>query len=118
VTAFAYLDTLPDPRPAVLAAFDTSTALPAYAGVRVPIGHGPESLGGDDFRTKVNRVFDAALSDADRRALLSEVGINYIFYGPLEKKLGNFDLGNAEYLKLVFREGAYSIYQVEAGFAR
>ncbi len=118
ISAFDFLNTQAVKKPAVAAAFDTSTALPAYADVRVPIGHGPESLHGDVLLPKVYAIYDPAVTDADRREILDELNIDFVFVGPLERQIGSYDLGSAGYLSPVFTAGEYTIYRVEASLDR
>jgi uncharacterized membrane protein len=51
-------------------------------------------------------------SDAFRRQLLHEHGIDYVFYGPAERALGTFDPGQAPYLRQVYEDAGVQIYQV------
>ena len=118
LAAFGYFSTHPDENPAVIAAYDTSTALPAYAPVRVPIGHGPESLGLKELRPKVEEIYSSNLSDTDRLAILDDLKIDYVFWGPLERALGNAALENSKYLTPVFQKDEYTIYRVEHNLDR
>jgi hypothetical protein len=113
--AFEYLAKNAQKGDAVLAAYDTSTVLPAHAPVRVPIGHGPESLGGHELQPRVERFYQSGTPDSERRELLVELTIRYVFYGPLERKLGDWDPGPAAFLAEVYRGGDYAIYRVERG---
>jgi hypothetical protein len=97
----------------VLAAYDTSSVLPTRAAVRVLIGHGPESLGLEQIQPRVEAFFATEMSDREREALLSEFGVSFIFFGPNERTLGGWKPEQAEFLRVVYQEGAYTIYHVE-----
>lgn len=112
----AALDWLRDevpPGSAVLATMASGNVLPAYANIRVYVGHGPETI---DERRKAGEArafFLGGMSNRRRRALLSEAGIDYVWIGPPERNPcdGCFDpvaLG----LREVFQQGDYTIYQV------
>ena len=45
--------------------------------------------------------------------ILERYGITYVFYGPDEQAMGEFDPEAAAYLEPVFRHGTVSIYEVE-----
>jgi uncharacterized membrane protein len=118
LAAFGYFSVHSDENPAVIAAYDTSTALPAYAPVRVPIGHGPESLGLKELRPKVEEIYNSNQGDAERLAILDDLKIDYVFWGPLERALGNADLENSKYLTPVFQKDDFTIYRVEHNLDR
>ncbi len=118
LAAFGYFSAHPKENPAVIAAYDTSTALPAYAPVRVPIGHGPESLGLNDLRPRVEEIYNSNLADTDRLAILDDLKVDYVFWGPLERALGNANLENSKFLTPVFQKDDYTIYRVEHNLDR
>ncbi len=45
IASFAWLEEAAEPRSVVLSSFETGNPLPAYAPLRVVVGHGPESAG-------------------------------------------------------------------------
>jgi hypothetical protein len=98
--------------PLVLASFDSSNTLPAFAPVRVLIGHGPESAGGKILQEQVETVYHQETRDLQRIHLLREYAVNYLVWGPSERALGEWNPFKAEYLQLVAKEGPYSLFQV------
>ncbi|HMN63141.1 MAG TPA: hypothetical protein PJ988_22430, partial [Anaerolinea sp.] len=118
IQAFGYFTAQAIDRPAVAAALDTSTVLPAFAPVRVPIGHGPESLAGDRLRPEVESIYASETTDSRRQKILDELHIDYVFWGPSEKKLGGFNPGDASYLTRVYQSGGYETFQVEPGLGK
>jgi hypothetical protein len=112
VAAFQYLGTRATPGSIVLSSFGTGNALPAWAPVRVVIGHGPESIGLAELAPRVASFFQSETDDAERLALLEEFGITHVFWGPREQELGDWSPETASYLHLAYTQGDYHIYQV------
>lgn len=111
LAAFAWLRTHTTPDEVVLSAFDTGNIVPAYAGNRVFLGHGPETVRADEKKALVARFFDAQTEDEWRRSLLREYGIAYVLIGPRERALGTFDPASTPYLSLVYENESYVIYR-------
>ena len=95
----------------VLAAYDTSTVLPTRAPVRVLIGHGPESLGLAEIQPVVEDFYRQPTSDTQRQAVLKGYGVRFVFWGPLEQKLGDWNPASFTGIELVFDQDGYQIYQ-------
>lgn len=93
----------------VLANYDISNALPAWAYGRTLIGHGPESINLESVQPKVENYLSGSLSDAQSRALLKTYSVQYVMIGPAED---DFPPGNPFYLDQIFDNGPYKIYRV------
>ncbi len=96
----------------VLAAFRSGNYIPARAGNRVFIGHGPETVDAAAKQALLDRFFAAETDDAFRQSLLADFGIAYLFYGPYERELGDFEPAQAAYLEAVYASGKVTIYRV------
>lgn len=96
----------------VLAAYETGNILPAYSQVRVFVGHGPETVRSGEKRELVQRFFAATTSEAWRKQLLLDYGIEYLYYGARERTLGTFNPAEAMYLKRIFDNGSVQIFRV------
>jgi hypothetical protein len=96
----------------VLCAYDTGNALPAWAPVFVIIGHGPESAGLAKITPRLIEFYQDDTKDTDRLALLDEFGVDFVFWGPVERDYGGWKPSSAVFLALVYKRGAYEIYQV------
>jgi hypothetical protein len=94
----------------VLAAYETGNVMPAYAPVRVFVGHGPETFESAEKQALLPRFFGE--DDGFRQRLLQEYEINYLFYGPKERALGAFSPLESDYLKQVYDNGTVQIYEV------
>jgi hypothetical protein len=94
----------------VLSSFITGNALPAWAPVRVVMGHGPETAGLAQLRPEVQAFFDPAQPDAARRTLMQSQDVAYVLHGPRERALGTWDPAQADFLQRVYADSGYSIY--------
>jgi hypothetical protein len=111
--ALDWLRTYTKDQDVVLCAFETGNFVPARAGNRVFLGHGPETVRSDAKAAMVARFFDAATADDWRRSLLRAYRIAYVVVGPRERALGAFAPDRASYLYRVYAHDGYAIYQVE-----
>jgi hypothetical protein len=113
IAAIDWLGGQAKPDDTVLSTFETGNVIPARTGTRVFVGHGPETLYFDEKQEAVKRFFAAATGDGWRQELLAEYGIVYLFYGPDERALGDWDPAGAPYLAPVFDQQGYTIYRVK-----
>ena len=110
--AFEHLNATADNQSVVLSAYETGNPLPAWAPVFVVIGHGPESVHLEELSPRVAAFYQPGTPDSRRLALLDEFGVDFVFRGPVERALGDWNPAEAEYLSLVFQQGGYEIYRV------
>ena len=113
VAALDWLNGRVDPGDVVLATYETGNYLPARTRARAFVGHGPESVRAGEKKALVARFFSATTDEAWRRQLLAQYGVDYVFWGPVEWALGDFDPGQAVYLGLVYEAEGYSIFEVK-----
>jgi uncharacterized membrane protein len=112
VAAFQFLQEHARPGDVVLSAYESGNPLPAWAPVRVVIGHGPESADLSRLRPLVTAFFDAQTPDTTRLDLLRKENVDYVFYGPSERSLGDWDPTQAGFLQPVYRNPLYQVFQV------
>jgi hypothetical protein len=112
IAAFEYLEEQAPPGAVVLAAYDTANALPAWASVRVVVGHGPESIHKPELLGKVDQFYGGDSPDSECKPFLKEHAIQYVFWGPFERRIGDWDPGQAGYLTHVYDRDGYAIFQV------
>jgi len=103
------------PSDAVFSSYEVGNYIPARAGNRVFLGHGPETIHAEEKERMVRQFFQAETGDAYREQILRQYNIAYVFYGPAERALGDFQLAASPYLKEVFTNGRYAIYEVQWG---
>jgi hypothetical protein len=110
--AFLYLQQNAARDAVVLAAYETSNALPAWAPVRTITGHGPESLNLEDLQERTACFYALHCADGMRARLLAEFEIDYVLRGPAERELGGWDPREMGGLTLVYDQDGYEIYKV------
>ena len=96
----------------VLATYATGNYIPRLSGQRVVIGEDKltEDLNGRE--ADVEGFFRPGWSDRQRMDLLRRFGVDYVFYGPEEQKLGTYDVSRASFLRPVHQVAGVQIYQV------
>lgn len=96
----------------VLAAFPVGNHIPARIGHRVFWGHWIETVDYASKKQSAEAFFQGETGDAARKELLQTYGIAYLFYGPQERALGDFNPEDKPYLMKTFDNSKVSIYQV------
>ncbi len=112
VSAFQELEKISPQSSIVLASYNTGNALPAWVSARVLVGHGPESANLDELLPVVSAFFNEGWDAIQRETFLEEKQIDFIFYGPLERELGEWDPDSSSALILRYNENGYRIYEV------
>jgi hypothetical protein len=115
VAAFQFLAKEADPFAVVLSSYQTGNVLPAWAPVRVVIGHGPESVAIKQLEPLVKSFFERSATNRQRIELLQNSGVDYVFWGPEERSLGKWNPKTASYLKPVYDQDGYVVLKVEEG---
>ena len=112
VMALQWLASHTQPGEGVLASFETGNIVPTQTDLRAFAGHGPETLHSTEKHHWIEQFFQSGTDDAWRQSLLHDSGLDYVFYGPLERALGDWNPAEAQYLIPVHREGGYTIFRV------
>lgn len=102
--AFAWLDRQADQNGLVLAGPETGLYLPVYADVRVLYGHPFETVDADTQRALVEAFFRGQ-AGVD---WLQGAGVDYVFYGPRERPLG--ELSDLAGWHIIYQEGAVQLW--------
>lgn len=113
VTAFDQLANNWSRNVSVLCSYDTGNSLPAWAPVFVPLGHNPESVGMNNLMPRVKAFYQTKTQNSERMELLAELGIDYVYWGPNERALGQWDPTSASFLETFYQNGNYSIFAVK-----
>jgi hypothetical protein len=111
IAAVDWLGANSSPDDTVLASYDIGGFIPPRIGHRVFMGHWTETVDVAGKRTAAEHFYGAA-SDDERLAILRQYRIAYVFYGPRERELGEFNPALADYLTRVFNDHDVSVYQV------
>lgn len=96
----------------VLATFPVSNHIPACIGHRVFWGHWIETVDFAGKKRLAETFFQAETDDTARQGLLQTYGIAYLFHGPQERALGDFNPQDKPYLMKTFSNSEVSIYRV------
>jgi hypothetical protein len=112
VAAFDWMRREVPPDALVLSTYSTGNFIPRLSGQRVFIGE--DKLTGDlaGRERDLEGFFRPTWSDEQRIDLLRRFGVDYVFYGPDERKVGAYDLSRASFLHEVHAEGDVQIYRV------
>lgn len=113
IAAYTYLAEAEEPFSQGLSAYSTGNSLPAWAPVRVVIGHGPESVNLADLEAKTAGFFSEDTEDAARIDFLRDQRVRFVFYGPDERALGEWNPENSSYLSEIYSQDGYTIYRVQ-----
>jgi hypothetical protein len=111
IAAVDWLGANSSPDDTVLASYEIGGFIPARIGHRVFMGHWTETVDLASKRAAAERFYGAATDD-ERQAMLRQYGIVYVFHGPRERALGDFDPVRTDYLTLVFTGPNASLYRV------
>jgi hypothetical protein len=117
-TALAWLADHSQPDEIVLASFEVGNVVPALTDLRVFAGHGPETLHNVEKKDAIHRFFQPETDDQWRQSLLRDYALDYVFYGPQEREVGDWDPATAPYLRPIYAGQGYTIYQVILGDAQ
>jgi hypothetical protein len=96
----------------LLASLPVANAAPAWADVRVPVGHGPESVDYETERAQVEAFYGGQMDVGAQQAYLAGHRISYVLYGPEEKRLGIWQPSDLPGLRLVISTSESRIYLV------
>ena len=112
IEAFLFLSENSEPGDIVLASYESSNPLPAWAPVHTLTGHGPESVKLEIYEKTVKDFFSDNTSSDFREKILTSNHINFVIWGPSEKALGDWDPQTCDQLIMVFDKNEYKIFSV------
>jgi uncharacterized membrane protein len=92
-----------------LASAQTGLFIPAHTGRRVLYGHPFETVNASKEESEVNAFFSGD-GQYEPDLLLMDRDVDYVFYGPREKDLGN--IPQSSQLKAVYSQDGVIIFQV------
>jgi hypothetical protein len=104
----------------LLASEPVGVYAPARAGIRSVVGHGFETPNFDRKEAEVKAFYAGDLSDRERVALLERYHVRYVLSGPIdwqwacrsETCAAGPDTFEDLPLRVVYRQGAYTLYEV------
>lgn len=105
--AFHWLEAHTSPNALLLASPETGLLIPAFTGRQVIYGHPFETVNAKVEEQTVLNFFQT-MTASEAYALLADRGVDYVFYGPRERSLGDLPL-TADLIP-VYKEGSVQIY--------
>ena len=96
----------------ILSAYESGNLIPTRTSLRTVIGHWAETV---DFQRKYSEVstfFGAGVSDEWRDGFLLSQHAGYVFYGPPERALGDYNPALQPGLTCVYQNTAVKIFRV------
>lgn len=96
----------------VLSSYEVGRYVPGMAGRRAFLAHWAQTVGFYDKRDRVSRFFDARTGDTERLSTLRTFGVDYIFHGPAERALGEYDPSQSSLFSVAFSLPRVTIYRV------
>lgn len=112
VRAYEFIAAAADKDAVVLSSFEIGNNLPAWAPVRVVMGHGPETVGLADIESRVSTYFNQEGSPGNCESMFKEFNTSYLFWGPVEIESWNSDPEDNDCLTQIYNNGDYSIYEI------
>ena len=102
----------------VLSTYATGNYIQRLSGQRVFIGEDKLTDDLNGREADVEGFFRPGWSDQERMDLLRRFGVDYVFYGPAERKVGVYDLAGARFLQKVHDAEGVAVYRVIGGATR
>jgi hypothetical protein len=109
--AFGWLAEHSEPQDTVLASRMSGSFIPAWAGNRVFLGHWDQTISYSEKEKAVERFLDAETAPERRRTLVEQYGVVYLFHGPNEREIGDYDPDDDPFWEPVFANDQITIYQ-------
>lgn len=113
VAAFNFIAQTAQTADVVLISNDSGNALPAWAPVRVLVGHGNESINYKILLVRIRNFYSSNTSAAERIAFLKEQEVDYVFWGPNEQAYGDWQPESSNYLIPIYHAQGYSVFKVD-----
>ncbi|UCG22734.1 MAG: hypothetical protein JSW55_11170, partial [Chloroflexota bacterium] len=101
------------PDEVVLTTYETGNFVAARSGLPVVIGHWAETINWSRRLADTNAFYDASAGDDWRQDYLSENEVRYVWHGPLERALGDYDPSRSAYLRPVYDGPQTQIYALQ-----
>jgi len=112
IAGYNWLKQNTSPDDVILSDLYNGNLIPGHIGRKIFVGHGVETL---FFESKLGLMawfFSTNNYDLKKQIFLRQNSINYIFFSPNEKGIGDFNPSSKKYLKLTFKQNETEIYQV------
>ena len=95
----------------ILASYAIGNTIPTRAPCRVFVGHQFSSYRLEEKLALVEAFYGEGTADKSRQAILREYGVTWVYYGSMERRIGNAP-SPGSYLDLAYDADGVSIYRV------
>lgn len=112
VQALAWLEQNVQPDDVVLSSLTVGQYVPAYSGARAFLAHWAQTVDFYGKETRVAQFYSADVPDSRRQQVVDDYSVDYIFYGPAERELGDFQPHDSPLLEPVYSGGDVEIFRV------
>jgi len=113
LAALTWLDTHANPDDVTLSSLTVGQYVPALTGTHTFLGHWAQTVDFYGKSTMVDEFFASSTNDARRQEILQQYGVDYIFYGPIERAMGSYTPQTSPILRRVYASSQVEIYQVQ-----
>ncbi len=112
IAAMQWLEANAQPDEVVLSSLTTGQYIPAQTGLHAFLAHWAQTVDYYNKEAMVNEFFAADTPEARRQQIAQQYGVDYIFYGPAERELGDYALEKSSLFKPVFSSAQVVVYTV------
>jgi hypothetical protein len=112
IEATAWLQENGTPAAVLIGDLQTGNYIAAHTPIYVMLGHWAETVDYEQKQTLVAQFYTADTDDTWRRDLIQQYDIRYVWHGPREQRLGDFDPETAAYLQPLYTNNTITIYTV------
>jgi hypothetical protein len=113
VEALNWLDENANPADVVLSSITVGQYVPAVSGNTAFLAHWAQTVDFYDKTERVERFFDVTTPKDERIDTLRSFNVAYVFYGPAERALGEYDPGESSLFAEVFSSPHVKLYAVQ-----
>jgi uncharacterized membrane protein len=114
VAALNWLRENTSPDDVVLSSLTVGQYVPALSGNTAFLAHWAQTVGFYDKQDRVAHLFDAATTDEERAETVRTFGVDYVFHGPAERALGDYDPATTPWLTVTFSSPQVDVYAVKS----
>ncbi|NJM41500.1 MAG: hypothetical protein HC853_12410 [Anaerolineae bacterium] len=113
LAAMRWIEQQPNSNAVVLSSLDTGQFLPMFTGKPAYLAHWAQTLDFFSKRENVQTFFAQETTDAKRQDMLRAHNVRYIFFGPAERKLGDYNPATSPFLKLAFETPDVQVFELK-----
>jgi hypothetical protein len=113
IAAMGWLENHAKPDDVALSSLTTGQYIPALTGLHAFLAHWAQTVDYYGKEKMVTEFFATEVNNQRRQEIIKQYGVDYIFYGPAERALGNYSLETVPFLHPVFSSPQVQIFAVQ-----